>query len=476
MRDYVFIGWSRNKDLAIKIKDILDEKGFNCVIGGDYENNPENLRIKRTTVNETVNYQMNHCDQSIMLFQKVDDNKGISENLIYELGYIQAQYNYIDASTKIHIFKLDISAAEEILFPTDIHGIWGTPIFTANKTMDELANEIANEFLRNQIQIKPKSKFDILCNHHFVEYEMQRHLKNPSMSDYDFATLLLVYVQASFCYQEQQDIKLKIENFKTRLHSADEKTEELEIVTNYAMQTLNLYCMTIPDENDNLSMKGSEFRSILSDYRDIGEKMIEKFSIFSEYNDLSEILLSRDFICENPLEALLISQVQEHTTYLILVYLTNPNVEPEEREKYAKLGIKYCETVTKNLELLTRDKDLEMYAKLLLSYAYKNYSTFNSQLNNLEECRKTNIKAFKIRKELNSYVNNLPLITPTLKNYINLEYLLQLVERIEELDDKYEISDSLSEIESYIKEYEQFDKNKKVMFNMLLDKYKVLKG
>ena len=74
MKDYVFIGWSRNRELAINVKNILDKKGFVCVIGGVYENNPYDLRMRKGTVNETINYQMNHCDQAILLFQKLDDN------------------------------------------------------------------------------------------------------------------------------------------------------------------------------------------------------------------------------------------------------------------------------------------------------------------------------------------------------------------------------------------------------------------
>ena len=164
MKDFVFIGWSRNRDLAIAVKNILDLRGFICVVGGVYEENPESVRGRKGTVNETINYQMNHCDQSILLFQKIDDNLGISGNLIYELVYINDQYNYIESPTKLHIFKIDITQADDNLFPSDLHGIWGSNISSSGRTIDDMAHEIAEVFLNNQTQIKKSNKFKLLNN------------------------------------------------------------------------------------------------------------------------------------------------------------------------------------------------------------------------------------------------------------------------------------------------------------------------
>ena len=50
MKEAVFIGWSGNRLLAIKIKEKLDKEGFSGVIGGDYEHNPEILRLRITII------------------------------------------------------------------------------------------------------------------------------------------------------------------------------------------------------------------------------------------------------------------------------------------------------------------------------------------------------------------------------------------------------------------------------------------
>ena len=476
MRDFVFIGWSRNRDLAIAIKNILDLKGFICVVGGVYEYNPESVRGRKGTVNETINYQMNHCDQSILLFQKIDDNLGISGNLIYELGYINAQYNYIESSTKLHIFKIDITQADDNLFPSDLHGIWGTNISSIGRSIEDIAQEIVEVFLNNQAQIKKNNKFKLLNNHYYIEYEMKRHFNNPSMSDYDLAVYMLIYVQSAFCYQEQNDIKLKFKQFRNKMIEESVVPSELDWVTNYAIQTLTLYCLTIPDEtNGDMQIRGSTFRGLLGEYNEIGESIGHSFIKDFGTDDLCQIKCSKEFIKKNDFEAWLIAQMQEHVTYLILVYLCNPELSEEEIKKYAALGVEFGKSSIENLELLSACEEDKMYAYLLLSYAYKNMSTFYSHLNNTDEVEKNQRKYFKLRKELFSYNSKISTIRPSLKDYIALEYLLQAIEKVKVCEDKYERVDYILEIKEYIEKRGRLERNRNYMLNMLIDEYNQLK-
>lgn len=472
MKDYVFIGWSRNRELAICVKNILDQKGFLCVIGGVYDDNPNDVRMRKGTVNETINYQMNHCDQAVLLFQKLDDNLSISGNLIYELGYISAQYNFIDSSTKLHIFKIDITQSDDNLFPSDLHGVWGTNISSLNKSMDEIAQEIADEFISNQRQIKKKNKFNILNNHHFVEYEMNRHLDNPSMSDYDLALDILVYLQAAFCYQEQSDMKLKMELFKARIIEKGNESKELEWSVDYAINTLTLFCLTIPSEDSmRLSMDGVTFRKLMNNYLSIGEKIIDRFQDNLQGDDLKSLRITEAFNDKNNLEALLIGQLQEHITYLILVYLLSGDQNLNEKEKYSYIGIKYCNAAIDNLSLLSKNPEDEIYAKLLLSFAYKNLATFYSNVGQNDECYLNQKKSFRLRREINTYVNGMPMIRPSLKDYVNLEYLLQVVDVIKNFEDEYEKADYLIEIRQYIEARQRYERVRDYMVDSLVDEY-----
>lgn len=473
MKDYVFIGWSRNRDLAISLKKILDKKGFVCVIGGIYEDNPSSLRVRKGTVNETINNQMNHCDQAILLFQKLDDNLSISGNLIYELGYISAQYNSIDSSAKVHIFKIDITQADDNLFPTDLHGIWGTNISSTNKEISEIANEIANDFINNQNQIRKKNKFEILNNHHFVEYEMRKHFESPSMSDYDLAEDILVYLQSAFCYREQTDMKQKIEAFKVKMIERDNESKELKWSVDYAIVTLTLFCLTVPNADTmKILMDGVTFRTLLNNYLSIGEAIADFFQdSFDGYEYLHEIRFDEKFGTQNHFEALLLGQIQEHITYLILVYLLSEGIDAMEKEKFSRLGIDYCNATIANLNVLKNIPEDEMYVKLLLSFAYKNLATFNANLGADDECRKNQKKSLKLRKEINTYVNSMPTIRHSLKDYIGLEYYLQVIDVVKNYEEENDRTYYLCEIEQFIDKHQKLERVKGYMFNSLKEGY-----
>lgn len=516
MKDYVFIGWSENKDLAICIKNILDEEGFICVVGGEYENNPPNVETKKT-VHETVINQMNHCNQAILLFQKLNKNDlSISGNLIYELGYLSALYNPIDSYTKVHIFKINMTEKDDYLFPTNLRGIWGTNISIPNTTNEEIAKKICDSFKRKQKQIMKKVKFEILNDHHFVEYEMSKHFETPTISDYDLAEEIIVYLQSAFCYQEQTDIKQKIEEFKMKIDEKKNNSKELNWSVNYALLTLNLFCFSAPDEDGNRpTMDKHTFIKLLNKYKSIGKNVV--INIFQNHIKQQEqeleqqqeqeleqeqeqqqeqeqeqqqqeqeqqqehtaqksfnikLHLENNFVSHNHFEALLIGQMQEHITYLIYVYLLNNNIETEEKRTYSNIGIEYCKASIHNLELLKEYPEYEMYVNLLLSYAYKNLATFNAYLDiDTNECKN---KSLEIRSELNMYVNNTPTIRLSLKDYIGLEYFYQVIDIInnsKDLDKSYH----LSEIEQFIDKLNKSNKVRNFMIDDLARKYNEMK-
>ena len=336
MKDYVFIGWSGDEDIAIFLKEILDEEGFICVIGGEHKGNPPDVGTKKT-VHETVINQMNHCDQAILLFRKKEDNLSISGNLIYELGYLSALYNSTDSYAKVHIYKIDITEQESSLFPSDLHGIWGTNISSSDKSTGkksdkEIAKEIAGIFIKKQDQIARKDKFEILNDHHFVEYEMVNHFETPSMSDYDLAEEILVYVLSAFCYHEQKDIRQKMGEFKKKMIEKKKRSRELNWSVNYALVTLELFCRTIPNKDGSLSMDKHTFTNFDKNYQSIGNDIIGVFKDSLKGNNIENVEFDKEFALKNHFEALLIGQLQEHITYLILVYCYS-KIEQEEKEK-----------------------------------------------------------------------------------------------------------------------------------------------
>lgn len=461
MKDYVFIGWSKNLDLAIALKDKLKEEGFNCVIGGEYELNPPDVGTRRT-VHETVINQMNLCNQAILLFQK-KNNKGISENLIYELGYLSAQNSY----TNVHIIKIDIAENDLRLFPTDLHGVWGTNISMSDYDGDNkrVAGEIVKIFKKKQYHIKKKNKFEILNNHHFVEYEMRMHFETPTMSDYDLASEIMVYTQSAFCYQEQIDIRQKMRNFNAQMTERGNSSEELRLSVEYALVTLDLFCSTIPDKDSmSISMDEHKFNYYLDKYNSIVNRIESKIDVEKIYSD-------KDYVSENQFEVLVLGQMQEHIAYLHHVYLYKKEeiITDDDRKKYSEKGIEYCNKAIDFLNVMKDNSEDNMYAKLLLSYAYKCLSSFNANLSKNDECENYQQESLKLRSELNTYVVNTPAIRHSLKDYIMLEYYHQVIEFVKNIKEENKRKYYLIEIEKYIGERSKIDSVKSYMFKTLAD-------
>ena len=484
MKDYVFIGWSRNLDLAIALENQLKEKGFNCVIGGEYEHNPPDVGTRRT-VHETVINQMNRCNQAILLFQNKNNN-GISENLIYELGYLSAQNSY----TNVHIIKIDITEDDLRLFPTDLHGVWGTNISMSDYDDDNgrVAGKIVEIFEKKQCHIKKKNKFEILNNHHFVEYEMRIHFETPTMSDYDLASEIMDYTKSAFCYQEQIDIRQKMEKFNEQMSERGNSSEELRLSVEYALVTLDLFCSTIPDKDSkSISMDEHTFNYYLDRYKSIVNRIIGKFTddktpdeeslnyFENVANHIGKICSdkTKDFVSNNQFEVFVLGQMLEHIAYLHHVYLyKKEEIAADDKKKYSKDGIDYCNKAIDILKVLMSNSEDEMYAKLLLSYAYKCLSSFNDNLGEKDESERNQQKSLKLRSELNTYVVNTPAIRHSLKDYIMLEYYHQVIEFVKNINENKKKKYYLIEIRKYVDERSKIDSVKSYMFKTLADDVK----
>lgn len=68
----------------------------------------------------------------------------------------------------------------------------------------------------------------------------------------------------------------------------------------------------------------------------------------------------------------------------------------------------------------------------------------------------------------------MPMIRPSLKDYINLEYLLQVVDMIKNYDDEHEKEDYLLEIRQYILKRQSNERVRNYMLASLTEEYNKL--
>lgn len=481
MKDTVFIGWTTDSSIAIKVKDLIEKESFAGVVGGDYEGNPKELNQGKT-INDRIVKQMNHCDQGILIFSKPVVKEGeqapknVSGNLIYEYGYLHALFGYSSTDEKLVVITIDFNKQEdELLFPSDLRGAWVKNIVTSKLKGDEpledkIAKEVTRIFLDNQKKLKNINLFKILDDHHQVEREFEYHESQPAYSDYDFATYILIYAMSGFCFQEHFDHKDKLEQYKPT--SASKYVRQ---ASTYARHTLELFCATSPEydssrktytfnfDNDTLN-QFSDF------YSDDGKDVIEGLP-FLEGSKLRDARMPEDKVSSHKFETLLLAQLQEHMTYVLLLGLHSKMNSKETCEKNARKGINYGLSAIHNLKLLEKEEEFKEYSMLLESYEYKNLSTFYRTVGEDSESLQYRDLSIKMRDNLKRLGSKQGHYRTTLEDYLKLEYYTQLIELVDEYDDE-DKDDALRSIGKFIKESEIKNQNRLFMLNMLKEEYK----
>ena len=151
MKGKVFIGWSSDNSLALKVKAELKKSGYNGVVGGKAESSLEH------GVGDTIIKQMRSCSAAIMLFTSRPDlhsvcnkcgktlgGKILSGNMLFELGFLTGSLK----PNRVFIVYMDDAAK---CAPSDLKGAWDLQITKGCKTEEELAAEIVELFLKEQI-------------------------------------------------------------------------------------------------------------------------------------------------------------------------------------------------------------------------------------------------------------------------------------------------------------------------------------
>lgn len=481
MKDTVFIGWTTDNTIAIKVKKLIDQESFLGVVGGNYIDNPEGFN-DGSTINETIVKQMNHCDQAILIFNKPvvkkkdKGPKNVSGNLVYEYGYLNGLFGYGNGQGKILVLTIDFNSKEdELLFPSDLRGAWVNNIETKElegkgSLEDKIALKIKEMFIANQYKINNINLLTMLDNHHLVEEEMDLHATQPRYSDYDFATYILVYAMSGFCFQEHFDHIKRLGNYKVN----DTYSPYIKEAVNYAMHTLKLFCSTSPNYNEEDHQYSFNFThdvlfEFTKDYKNDSKGVIKRLNLGKEAV-LKNIKLDKVTALDNKFDALLIAQLQEHMTYALLLYLFS-ETDKEQRIDFATRGIAYGLSCIHNLDVLKASKDFKEYAMLLESYEYKNLATFYKEIGEYDKYQEYQDLSLDIRDELRMLDPEAKRLKGTLVEYLNLEYYSQLIEIIDDYKDEKLRKDCLIEINNYIKKCETQNQNRLFMLNMLKEEY-----
>ena len=85
-------------------------------------------------------------------------------------------------------------------------------------------------------------------------------------------------------------------------------------------------------------------------------------------------------------------------------------------------------------------------------------------------------RSFKLRKILYDKVIKSNRYNPELKNYIALEYFIQIADSFSTITNPYEIQDNMEEMREYVKQRNSYETNRSLMYSRLLEVYKELEA
>ena len=427
MRDKVFLIWSGNNTIALKIKQILeDEYNYICCVGGNVNNDSVMF-----TMGDTVVRQMKTCNQAIVIFQNKNDT-GISNNLFFELGYVSSRYGM----KKVHCVK---RKDDMIVLPSDFDNSFVKSIEAADD--DTYAREVVSYFLSRQKLSVDTNKMYLINNRYLIHEMIQLHYSEigSKCSDYELAQYILFYMQAGVMFQDDEKILDELRDFKRR--NGSEFSDELTKSVNLSIALLEVQTRLI-SENGIVYLSEDAFRNYYNHCKDIIDGI--KDDEMGTFDEWAKVIAS------------------ENLAYACSLSACNPNL-PEQTKNYLfNKVIEYgnrCVAFISNLEQVTPCKENNDGVGLISvfkAYIYRHIFVACKNVHS-DEAEKWLKLSLKERKSLLINFDRNSIDTMIYSNF-EMEYYLNLMEYIEYMGkdriDEFDYIMYLSDIDAFISKYD----------------------
>lgn len=449
MKGNVFIGWSSNNSLALKVKDRLKKEDYNGVVGGRAEENLEH------GVGDTVIRQMRTCSAAIMLFTTRHDSNGccdtcgknldtvsLSGNMLFELGFLTG-------SLKIkRVFIVYIDDAVDFA-PTDLRGMWDLRVKKGDKSEEEVAEEIVKLFLDEQEDSLVDVKIDLVADYYKLKNMIAGHLNNPVYYENEMAQIIIIYSRSAYLFGNVPSATDFLDDI---LHS-DITDDRMLLAVNSALAYFDTITELRPENNESgclsqrfYSKKIKELKSYLEDVEDMPEN--DPFRLMLEMTVRSSICFAA-----------------------MMYYRGQPLTEDafETQEEYAKVTV----ASAKKFEGINSEKN-ELFGVLYESYAYRNLALLYKDYGKKELAKEYFEYSKNSRYRLVKYFKNKDLDV-TVLGQIETEYHLALTDDIDDVDDQ-ECKKRIRELKEYLAELNSSAYNRRYLVakieNILADEKK----
>ena len=441
----VFIAWSGNFDVACKLKKYIDARqGYEAVVGGNLH------ELNTIFVGGTIIEQMKQCDQGIVLVQKNVEHGGLSPNIMFEWGYLLAKLNV----NKMHHYFID---RPEI--PSDLHGVWAFDISTENRTADEVAEILGEEFFKSQRNTLNANKMKIIMDREETRRIIKLHCTDPICSNFEMAQYILCYIFCANIYTDTRDESYKdMERFYSMMGENALQSAELLLAVKCAI------------------ISTSFFRKI----KYIGdEQFIDKEDFYSFSESYYELLEQVENLEKSEVKDVLLISIGDYITYLYLLMINGDEIDNDKKLKYCKILYKYSEDTAKLCDEFesSAPKLNAQFCRLIRAYMYRDMfcaldcieriesveggARSESKEDRLVRIKDCLYKSLEERKKLfNEY--SMGNVNAQFYNNIEMEYYLALAEYRLYVDDEIQSERFKEKLIRYVKNADRVAAEKRV--------------
>ena len=442
MKGNVFIGWSSNNSLALKVKERLKKEDYNGVVGGRAEVTLEH------GVGDTVIRQMRTCSAAIMLFTtrhapdgccdtcgKSLDTVSLSGNMLFELGFLTGSLKI----KRVFIVYIDDASS---LAPTDLKGMWDLQVQRGNKSEEDVADEIVRLFMNEQEDGLTDVKIDLVADYYKLKNLIAGHLTNPVYYENEMAQIIIMYSRSAYLFGNVPSATDFLEDF---LHE-DVADERMLLAINSALAYFEIVAELRPENNESgclsqrfYSRTIKELRSYLEDVEEMPEN--DAFRLMLEMTVKSSICFAA-----------------------MMYYRGQPKTEEafETQEFFSKDTL----VSAKKFEESNLAKN-ELFGVLYESYAYRNLALLYKDYGKTDLAKEAFGYSKNTRYRLVKYFRNKDLDV-TVLSQIETEYHLALTDDIDDVDEQ-EWKKRIRELKEYLAELNSSAYNRRYLVAKIED-------
>lgn len=369
----VFIAWEGNQSLANLVDAKLNRYGFAGVVGGGTKTD--------TFIGSQIFSQIQQCTRAIVLVEKkhLSSEVNFSSNLMFEWGYLTARMD----PSKIHVFLIDVCREQ---LPSDLSGIWAIEIKKHNKSFNEIAQEIANEF--HIVTSRPLNNIDkakILSCWDETKRNLSVYPSTPVYSEVELAHYLLHSVEV--CYYHMED---------TEFIYLIDRIVPASSILEFTVQIIKLNSILF---SQSVGLTKQLPFDTITELKALFEK---KFDFSIQDNNLN---LWLKYFCISRLALL----------YLFIAQ--SDDMHGEYKDTYCQKALEYSKSAINVLnEIIEKFPQESVYVKLYEGYIYRDLYKIYSFLGDTESAFQNITTASQARKSFYLYYKH---------HYPNDEYLIK---------------------------------------------------